>query len=122
MEEPIIIRHRLISFEKFRKRLMGSLFYCVIILGFSLLVGILGYRMLAGLNWMDSILNASMILSGMGPVASLNDDGAKLFASAYSLFSGVMFLTGIAVFVAPIMHRLIVKFHIHDVADDDKIS
>ena len=70
----------------------------------SLFVGILGYHHFAGLGWTDSLLNASMILTGMGPVDKLHSDSAKIFASLYALFSGVAFLSTVAVFLSPIAH------------------
>lgn len=76
---------------------------------FSLLVGAMGYRHYAGLNWVDSFYNASMILTGMGPAVELNTNAAKEFATLYSIYSGVAFLTSVGVIFAPLIHRL---FHI----------
>ena len=84
------------------------------ILTVSLGLGVLGYRYLAGLPWLDSLLNASMILAGMGPTDILGTATAKLFASAYALFSGVAFLTVMSVVLAPVLHRF---FHKHHMAD-----
>ena len=77
----------------------------------SLLIGILGYRYAEGLPWLDSLLNASMILGGMGPVDVLHTTGGKLFASFYALFSGVVFLATVGIFFAPIVHRLMHRMH-----------
>jgi len=84
------------------------------VIGFSLCLGILGYHFIAGFNWVDSILNASMILAGMGPVGTLNSDAAKLFASAYALFSGVVFITATGILLAPMFHRVLHRFHIEE--------
>ena len=84
------------------------------ILAGALLVGVLGYRGLGRLPWIDAILNASMILSGMGPVAELESDGAKLFASVYALFSGVVFLAVTGLVLAPVLHRLLHRLHLDD--------
>lgn len=84
------------------------------LLGFSLGLGILGYHFIAGFNWVASLLNASMILTGMGPVDVLNTDAAKLFASAYALFSGVVFITATGILLAPIFHRVLQRFHIEE--------
>jgi hypothetical protein len=81
-------------------------------LGAALGVGMAGYHHFEGFGWLDSFLNASMILSGMGPVGELKTSGGKLFAGCYALFSGVVFLTTIGVFLAPIVHRLFHKFHL----------
>jgi len=78
----------------------------------SLIAGILGYRYIVGLSWLDALLNASMILTGMGPVDPMRSTGAKLFASFYALFSGVVFLTSMGVLAAPFVHRLMHRFHI----------
>jgi hypothetical protein len=75
-------------------------------------LGILGYYTIAGLGWVDSLLNASMILTGMGPVDPMPNDASKIFASAYCIYSGVAFLTSIAVFLSPALHRLMHQLHI----------
>ncbi|MHB9081979.1 MAG: hypothetical protein ACYC3X_31325 [Pirellulaceae bacterium] len=77
----------------------------------SLFVGSAGYHYFGDLPWIDSLLNASMILAGMGPVDPLKTDSAKLFASFYALYSGVAFLAIMAVLTAPLLHRLLHKFH-----------
>lgn len=86
--------------------------YAVAMLAFSLGAGMLGYHLTQGLGWVDSLLNASMILTGMGPVSPMTSDGAKLFASFYALYSGVAFLTIFAVFLAPIVHRFMHILHL----------
>jgi len=78
----------------------------------SLAAGAIGYHFICGLPWVDSILNASMILTGMGPVDPMRTTAAKLFASAYAIFSGVAFLTIVGVLVAPIIHRYLHRFHL----------
>lgn len=78
---------------------------------FSLGIGIAGYMYYAGLGFTDSLLNASMILTGMGPVDPMPSDGAKIFASLYAIYSGVAFLTSIAVLFAPLLHRLMHRLH-----------
>jgi hypothetical protein len=78
----------------------------------SLALGVLGYHALAGLSWLDALVNASMILTGMGPVNEMTTVGAKLFASFYALFSGVAFLTIVAVLLAPAVHRFLHRFHL----------
>ncbi len=78
---------------------------------FALGIGVVGYHLIAGLPWIDSLLNASMILGGMGPVDPLHTDAAKLFASFYALFSGLMFIGIASVLVAPFVHRLLHRIH-----------
>ena len=84
------------------------------LVGVSLGLGILGYHFVARFTWIDSLLNAAMILTGMGPVDALNSDAAKLFASAYALFSGVVFISATGILLAPIFHRVLQRFHIEE--------
>ena len=77
-------------------------------------IGILGYHFFEGLSWIDSLLNASMILGGMGPVNPLQTVAGKLFASFYALFSGVVFIAAMGVLAAPIFHRFLHHFHLAD--------
>jgi hypothetical protein len=72
----------------------------------SLGIGVLGYRILEGFSWLDALLNASMILGGMGPVDKLSTVYGKIFASFYALFSGVIFLAAAGIIIAPIAHRI----------------
>ena len=81
------------------------------IVGFSLGIGMAGYHAYAGLPWVDSLLNAAMILTGMGPVDRMETTAGKLFAAGYALFSGLAFLTTAAVLFAPIVHRLLHALH-----------
>jgi len=80
----------------------------------SLAIGVLGYRFLAGLTWIDALMNAAMILGGMGPVNELSTASGKLFASFYALYAGVAFLAIAAVLVAPFAHRLLHSLHLED--------
>ena len=82
------------------------------LIAISLGIGVVGYHLTAGLDWVDALLNASMILTGMGPVSPLATNGAKLFASAYALFSGVIFIASVGVAVAPVAHRFLHRFHL----------
>ena len=83
-----------------------------VILIFSLSIGVAGYIYFYNLNWIDALLNASMILTGMGPVDSAKSAGAKIFASFYAIYSGVAFLTSVAVIFAPVLHRFLHRFHL----------
>lgn len=78
----------------------------------SLFVGMLGYHALEGMPWIDAFVNASMILSGMGPVGELHTRGGKLFAGFYALYSGLALLTIAAILLAPVIHRFLHRFHI----------
>jgi hypothetical protein len=92
--------------KEFALRILKYSILALAILTLSISIGIWGYHYIAGLNWTDSFYNASMILTGMGPVDKLETDAAKLFASLYALFSGVIFLSTVAIFFSPIAHRL----------------
>ena len=78
----------------------------------SLGLGMLGYHFLEGQAWIDALLNASMILGGMGPVDALHTDAGKLFASFYALYSGIVFLVVAGLLVAPVFHRFLHHFHV----------
>ena len=107
----------LIPKKEYYKRQLRFLFYALILLGFSLGIGMVGYKWCTGMPWMDAFLNASMILTGMGPIDVMKTPGAKLFAGCYALFSGVIFLSTVAVMFAPLVHRLLHLMHI-DEADE----
>jgi hypothetical protein len=116
-QEAKVFEHKsdpLLSHAAFIRRLVRhGLIACGIIAG-ALAIGVLGYRGLAGLRWVDALLNASMILGGMGPVAVLTTGGAKIFASAYALFSGLIFIAVAGLLIAPVFHRVLHRFHMDD--------
>jgi hypothetical protein len=93
--------------KQFQVRLLKHGAVSLGLLIFSLSVGIAGYRVLEGFSWIDALLNASMILGGMGPVNPLVTVPGKLFASFYAIFSGVVFLVGAGVVITPLAHRII---------------
>ncbi len=78
----------------------------------SLLLGVLGYHIFEGQDWLDALLNASMILGGMGPVGEIHTSAGKVFASCYALYSGMVFLIAAGVIFAPIFHRFMHRFHL----------
>ena len=82
----------------------------------SLALGVLGYHALGGLGWVDALLDAAMILGGMGPVDELRTAAGKLFASFYALYSGIVFLLAAGILFAPAFHRFLHLFHLG--ADD----
>ncbi len=81
-------------------------------IAFSLALGAAGYHWFADLPWLDATLNASMILTGMGPIAPLESSAAKLFGIGYTLYSAVAFLTAVAVLLGPVVARFLHKFHL----------
>ncbi len=96
----------------FAKRLALNGIIGLLLLLFSLGVGMLGYHFLENLSWVDSLLNASMILGGMGPVSPLQTTDGKIFASFYALYSGVILLASVGILATPIFHRFLHRFHL----------
>jgi hypothetical protein len=103
---------------QFLARLGRSFAVTLLIVAFSLLLGGAGYHYFGLLPWIDAVLNASMILTGMGPVDPMRSTAGKLFATFYALYSGIAFLTMMAVLLAPVIHRLMHKFHLEE-SDDE---
>lgn len=91
----------------------------MLMIAVSLIIGVVGYHYFFKISWLDSLVNASMILTGMGPVDKAESDGAKIFSSIYAIYSGVAFLTSVAVIFSPVVHRFLHQFHI-DLEDDDE--
>ncbi len=83
-----------------------------LIVGGSLAIGILGYHFTEHLSWLDSLVNAAMLLGGMGPVNALQTTAGKVFASFYALFSGIVFLAAVGILFAPLYHRFLHRFHL----------
>lgn len=108
----------LASRRTFVKRMILGFALSLAMIAVALGVGVSGYHRIAGMGWIDSVLNASMILGGMGPVDRLSSDGAKLFASAYAIFSGLVFISVMGVILVPVAHRIIHKFHLDDPDQD----
>ena len=106
--EPLLTRAR------FYLRLLRSGAVATFVIVVSLLIGIVGYHLVAHLGWIDAFLNASMILSGMGPVDPINGPAAKIFAGCYALFSGIVFITNIGIILAPAIHRLIHNLNLEE--------
>jgi len=107
-------RHRLLPWPLFLRRAGRHLLFALALIAAAVGVGTLGYHLLNGLGWIDAFLNASMILSGMGPVDRMESDAAKLFAAVYALFSGLVFIGIAGLVLAPWMHRLFHLMHIED--------
>lgn len=104
-------KEKLIPVHQFIGRQLKYALVSAVLIIVSLLIGVVGYHYIGEIPWIDSLLNASMILTGMGPVDAMKNDAAKLFASFYSLYSGVAFLGISAVLIAPLAHRILHLFH-----------
>jgi hypothetical protein len=99
-------------------RLLGHTLLALTIIALALFIGVAGYHFIGGLTWIDSLLNASMILGGMGPVDLLTTVPAKLFASFYALFAGVAFLAIASLLIAPVAHRFLHHLHLEILEED----
>jgi len=82
------------------------------LLAVCLLIGVAGYHGFEGEGWVDAFVNASMILSGMGPLDPIKTPAGRIFAGCYAIFSGVAFLTTVALLLAPVVHRALHRFHL----------
>lgn len=107
---------KLASRKEYRNRIRKNALIAFFIVMMSLLIGIIGYKFtVPEFDWYDSLLNASMILSGMGPIIDTQivlSKSAKIFASIYALFSGITFLTTFSILMAPILHRFFHRLHL----------
>jgi len=108
----------LLPVHRFIQRQLRFLLYSAVVLGISLGIGIVGYHFMAHLGWIESLLNASMILTGMGPVDAMTTNASKIFASAYALYSGIVFLSTAAVLLAPAVHRVLHILQLDNEAED----
>jgi hypothetical protein len=107
-------KQKVVPMTHFLIRLGRYGLFALVLISISVLIGTIGYNRIGHLNWIDSFHMACMILTGMGPVAEMTSDGAKLFSSFYALYSGVAFLSITAVIFAPIIHRLLHILHVQD--------
>jgi hypothetical protein len=98
----------------FIRRMALHALLAFLVTGAALGIGILGYRLTEGMPWLDALLNASMILGGMGPVDTLRADAGKWFASFYALFAGMVFLVIAGILVAPVAHRILHWMHLEE--------
>jgi hypothetical protein len=100
-----------ISIWQFAKRLLLSFLMTLGLVIGSLAVGMCGYHFLESLSWIDSFLNAAMILGGMGPVNDMKTDAGKIFAGCYALYSGLVVIVCAGIILAPLIHRILHRFH-----------
>jgi hypothetical protein len=106
--EPLLPVHR------FFWRAVGFLGLSAAVIALALGIGVFGYHYLGGLPWIDALVNASMILGGMGPVDPIKSHAGKLFASAYALFSGLLFIGAASLVLTPFVHRIMHKLHLQE--------
>ena len=104
----------LASMRRYVWRLLTSFVIAMLLVGASLMVGMAGYAQFEGMRWIDAFLNASMILSGMGPADQLKTDAGKLFAGFYALYSGLVIVLASGIILAPVVHRILHRFHVDE--------
>lgn len=107
-------RQPLASRATFYQRILKNILVAFLIMAVCLVIGMVGYRYTAHFSWIDSLHNASMILSGMGLIDKVGNDTGKLFSSFYALFSGVVFITNIGIILAPAIHRIYHRMHLEE--------
>jgi hypothetical protein len=105
---------RILPVHLFARRMVYFALLWLLLMAVALSVGVAGYYWIADLTLVDAVLNASMILTGMGPVSELPSTAAKLFAAAYAIFSGLVFMSLMGIFLVPIAHRMLHRFHMDD--------
>jgi hypothetical protein len=113
--EPLLPR------AKFYLRLLYHFLTGFLVMSISLGLGVVGYHGFEGFTWLDSLLNASMILGGMGPVNLVVTEGGKIFASGYALFSGMVILGIVGIIIAPILHRFLHMMHLDDMDSSSEV-
>lgn len=114
-------REPLLSRGSFARRLGGNLLAAALLIGLSLLAGMAGYHHFESMPWIDAFINASMILSGMGPMGPLQTWGGKCFAGWYALYSGLALILVSGLILAPLLHRVMHRFHL-DTEDDEEAA
>jgi len=109
-----VYEHRLtppLSHGQFIRRVVGHLAAAAILVGLSLLGGMLGYRHFEGLGWVDGFLETAMLLGGMGAIHPPQTEGGKIFAGGFALYAGLIFIVTAAIMLAPITHRIMHRLH-----------
>jgi hypothetical protein len=102
----------LLPHTAFILRMLSHAGFALAVIVVSLVIGMLGYHLFEGLDWVDAFLNASMILGGMGPVSALQTEAGKIFAGCYALYAGLVLLLIAGILLAPLLHRLLHHFHL----------
>lgn len=107
-------REQLAPISEFVRRLLKFFLFASLIMALALGMGVCGYHYWGGLAWIDALVNAAMILGGMGPVDKMETVPGKLFSTFYALFSGLVFVATFSLLISPVMHRALHKFHVDD--------
>lgn len=104
--------------EAFYRRQILFVLYAAILISISLAIGMIGYHSLANLDWTEAFHNAAMILAGMGEIDAMPDNTARIFSGFYALFSGVVFLSTVAVMFSPLVHRILHIMHLENTREE----
>src|SRR4030095_6531913 len=107
-------KQQLAPMSVFYQRVIKHIVIALLVILFCLCIGIIGYHYSSNMPWLDALHNASMILSGMGPVVEIKTVAGKWFSSIYALFSGVVFITNIGIILAPALHRMFHRLHLDE--------
>jgi hypothetical protein len=107
--------------QQFYVRLARSVGIGLLVIVLALGFGMVGYRAFEGMSWVDAFVNAAMILSGMGPLSTLQTEGGKIFAGCYALFSGLAFVAILGIIFAPVFHRFLHRFHEEEAKRNTKL-
>lgn len=110
-----------LSSRAFMRRLMNHGLFITAVIGVSVVMGTLGYHNLGQQSWLDSFVNACMLLGGMGQVGDVQPTAGKVFSALFSLYSGLVFIVSLTTLFAPVMHRIIHKFHF-DSSSKERLS
>jgi hypothetical protein len=113
---------RVLPVHLFARRMAYIVLLLVLLMAAALALGVAGYYWIANFSLVDAIFNASMILTGMGPASELPSTAAKLFASVYAIFSGLVFISLMGIFLAPIAHRIMHRFHMDGSDEQTKVK
>ena len=103
--------------DVFYTRFRRGATYALALVFSTLAVGMIGYRAFEHMSWLDAFHQSALLLSGMGPVVDIRSSGGKIFDSVYALFCGVILLASTGLMFAPVIHRILHRFHIEDAAD-----
>ncbi len=107
-------KQKIVPLGTFYQRVLKNILLAFFIMAICLVLGVLGYHFTANIAWLDALHNASMILSGMGPVVEIKNDSGKWFSTFYALFSGVVFITNMGIILAPAIHRVLHRLNFEE--------
>ncbi|MER1968010.1 two pore domain potassium channel family protein [Castellaniella sp. GW247-6E4] len=105
-------KHDLLPLRDFLRRVLSHVFYALVLIFSTLCLGVVGNMWFETITWHDAVLNAALIVAGIGPFILPATVGGKIFFSFYGIFVGLVFMATLGVVLAPVAHRLLHKFHL----------